>query len=413
MPAFRNPDMRAPVRLSENLITGMRNHHYRCFEHSGIIVATAVTYPEKQMQLSFFTMPIHPLGKPVSQSLREDREAFILADELGFVEGYCGEHTTDQAEIITSTVAFLASLAYETKNIRLGTGTVNMPNSHPARVAAEVAMLDHMLEGRFNFGISPGGLMSDAEVFGNLDRDRNAMFIECINMVLKIWEGEPPYNLTGDYYNITTEKTMMPEIGQGAIMKPFQAPHPPIVGTVVAPFSKGVTAMAARGWEPISANFLLPKWVATHWPNYAEGCAQGGREAKFENWSVAKNICVADDMATAKSYARDPDSPYVLYYSQLLTKLRAGGRLNLFKEDQSMSDDDVTLDYVMDRLVIFGDASSVADQVIAFQEQTGPFGKLVYAGHDWTDYDLGRRSMILMAEQVLPKINAALGAGEQ
>ena len=34
------------------------------------------------------------------------------------------------------------------------------------------------------FGISPGGLASDAEVFGNLDKDRNAMFVECIDMVL-------------------------------------------------------------------------------------------------------------------------------------------------------------------------------------------------------------------------------------
>ena len=130
------------------------------------------------MELSFFTMPIHPLGKSVSQCLREDREAFILADKLGYAEAYCGEHTTDLAENITSTVAFLASLAYETKNIRLGTGTVNLPNSHPARVAAEVAMLDHMLEGRLNFGISPGGLMSDAEAFGSLDKDRNGLALE-------------------------------------------------------------------------------------------------------------------------------------------------------------------------------------------------------------------------------------------
>ena len=34
------------------------------------------------MELSFFTMPIHPLEKPISQSLREDREAFILADQV-------------------------------------------------------------------------------------------------------------------------------------------------------------------------------------------------------------------------------------------------------------------------------------------------------------------------------------------
>ena len=360
------------------------------------------------MELSFFTMPLHPVGKPVAQSIKEDREAFILADSLGFKEGYCGEHTTDLAENITSTVAFMASLAYETKNIRLGTGTVNLPNSHPARVAAEISMLDHMTEGRLNFGISPGGLLSDSEIFGNLDKDRNAMFLECINMVLDIWAGEAPYNLKGDYFEVSTERTMLPDIGQGSIIKPYQDPHPPIVGTVVAPFSKGVTAMAARGWEPISANFLLPKWVKTHWPNYAEGCELGGRPAEAANWRIAKNICVADDMKTAEQYARGENSPYVLYYRQLLTKLKDSGRLNLFKEDQEMSDDEVTLDYVLDRLVIHGDASSVADQVLAFREEVGDFGHLVYAGHDWTDYELGRKSMILTAEKVMPIINDAI-----
>lgn len=362
------------------------------------------------MELSFFTMPIHPLGKPMAQSLKEDREAFILADRLGYLEAYCGEHSTDQAEIITSTVAFLASVAYETKSIRLGTGTINMPNSHPVRVAAEVAMLDHMLEGRLNFGISPGGLMSDAEAFGNLDKDRNAMFVECINMVLDIWSGEAPYNLEGEFFKVTTQKTMMPEIGQGEIPRPYQQPHPPIVGTVVAPYSKGVTAMAQRGWEAISGNFLLPQWVATHWPKYVEGCEIAGRKADPANWRVAKNICVCDDMATAKRYARDPGSPYVLYYSQLLQKMRAGKRLNLFKEDQEMPDDAVTLDYVLDKLVIYGDPASVADQVLAFREQIGDFGHLVYAGHDWTDYDLGRKSMILMAEKVMPLVNSAIKA---
>jgi alkanesulfonate monooxygenase SsuD/methylene tetrahydromethanopterin reductase-like flavin-dependent oxidoreductase (luciferase family) len=268
---------------------------------------------KRLMDLSFFTMPLHPVGKPIAQCIKEDREAFILADNLGFKEGYCGEHTTDLAENITSTVAFMASIAYETHNIRLGTGTVNLPNSHPARVAAEVAMLDHMTEGRLNFGISPGGLLSDAEVFGNLDRDRNAMFLECINMVLEIWASDAPYNLKGDFFSVSTERSMLPEIGQGSIIKPFQNPHPPIVGTVVAPFSKGVTAMAARGWDPISANFLLPQWVKTHWPNYEEGCKQGDRSADPSNWRVAKNICVAKDEKTAKRYARDANSPYVLY----------------------------------------------------------------------------------------------------
>jgi alkanesulfonate monooxygenase SsuD/methylene tetrahydromethanopterin reductase-like flavin-dependent oxidoreductase (luciferase family) len=364
------------------------------------------------MQLGFFTMPIHPLDKDWRQSLREDQAAFVLADELGFAEGYVGEHVTDIAENITSCMLFIASLADKVKRMRLGTGTVNLPNSHPAHVAGQMAMLDHLLDGRLNFGISPGGLLSDAEIFGNLDNDRNAMFLEGIDMVLKLWTTEAPYNLEGRFWKISTARTHLPEIGQGIVGKPLQRPHPPIVVTAVAPFSKGVAAAAARGWDPISANFLMPRWVATHKDSYLEGCAQGGRPADLSNWRVAKSIFVADDLATARAYARDPGSPYVFYYKQLLTKLVKNGRANLFKEDQSMPDDAVTLDYVLDRLVIWGTPDKVADEIAAFRETVGPFGTLLYAGHDWTDVALARRSMVLLAEQVQPRLSHVAEAAE-
>lgn len=361
------------------------------------------------MELGFFTMPIHPLDKDWRQSLNEDREAFLLADELGYVEAYCGEHVTDKAENITSCAMFLASLAYETKSIRLGTGTINMPNTHPAAAAAQAAMLDHMLDGRFNLGISPGGLASDAEVFGNLDNDRNAMFLECINMMLEIWTGEVPYNIKGDFWTVSTERTQMPDIGQGIMPKPLQRPHPPIVVTAVAPFSKGVTEAAARGWDPISANFLMPQWVASHWPRYKEGCERVGRVADPKNWRVAKSVFVADDLETAKEYALGPQSPYRFYYSQLYTKLKKHGRINLFKEYKDQPDDEVTLEKVCERLIVWGTPDKVADDLLAFREETGDFGTLLYAGKDWADRELGRRSMILLAEAVKPKVNAAIG----
>jgi alkanesulfonate monooxygenase SsuD/methylene tetrahydromethanopterin reductase-like flavin-dependent oxidoreductase (luciferase family) len=358
------------------------------------------------MKLGFFTMPIHPLDKDWRISLREDREAFLLADELGFTEGYVGEHVTDQAENITSCIAFLAWLAAETKNIKLGTGTVNMPNMHPATIAATVAMLDHMLDGRLIFGISPGGLLSDAELFGNLDADRNEMFVESINQVLKIWESRPPYNIKGKYWNISTERTLMEDIGQGFIGKPLQRPHPPIVVTAVAPFSKGVTEAAIRGWDPISANFLMPAWVKSHWPKYVEGCERGGRAADPANWRVAKSVFVAKDAATAKAYATDPDGPYVYYYRSLFTKLKKNGRIELFKTRRDQPDDEVTLEAICDKLIIYGTPESVADQLLAFRDEIGAFGTLLYAGKDWKDRELARRSMILTAEQVLPRVNA-------
>ena len=362
------------------------------------------------MKLSYFTMPLHPPERIYAETLKEDREAIMLADRLGYAEAFVGEHVTDRAETVTSCLMFLASLASETKTIKLGSGTVNLPLTHPVVVAAQVAMIDNLLEGRFLFGISPGGLLSDAEALGLLDADRNAMFVEGIDHVLALWREDPPYNLTGKYWNITTEKTLMEDIGQGAILRPYQAPHPPIVVTVVAPYSKGVTAAAKRGWTPISGNFLLPQWIKTHWPNYAEGCEQDGRTADTADWRVAKSIFVAEDEATARKYAHEAEnSPYRFYYRQLMTKLIAGGRANLFKEDQNMRDEELDLDHIVKTLVIAGTPDSVAEQILAFRENVGDFGTLVYAGHDWVDPALSRRSMELMAHEVMPRVNEAIG----
>jgi alkanesulfonate monooxygenase SsuD/methylene tetrahydromethanopterin reductase-like flavin-dependent oxidoreductase (luciferase family) len=359
------------------------------------------------MKLGFFTMPIHPLTKDWRQTLAEDREAFLLADELGYSEAYVGEHVTDQAENITSCIAFIAWIAAATKQMKLGTGTINMPNTHPAQVAANIAMLDHMLDGRFIFGISPGGLLSDAELFGNLDANRNEMFVEAINHVINIWTGEPPYNLKGKYWNISTERTLLKEIGQGCMPRPLQRPHPPIVVTAVAPFSKGVTEAAIRGWDPISANFLMPAWVKSHWPKYVEGCNAAGRVADPAHWRVAKSVFVAKDAATAKAYALNPTGPYIHYYRSLFTKLVKNGRIELFKTYREQPDHEVTLEMVCDTLIICGTADKVADDILRLQEETGDFGTLLYAGKDWADRDLGRRSMILMAEEVMPRVNAA------
>jgi alkanesulfonate monooxygenase SsuD/methylene tetrahydromethanopterin reductase-like flavin-dependent oxidoreductase (luciferase family) len=362
------------------------------------------------MKLGMFMMPLHPPGRNAWETLAEDREAILLADRLGYCEALVGEHVTDLAENITSCLMFLASVAHETKHIVLGSGTINMPNTHPAAVAAQVAMLDHILKGRFLMGISPGGLMSDAEVFGNFQKDRNAIFLECINMVLEIWKGEAPYDLKGDHFSVTTGRTMIPEIGQGTILKPYQKPHPQIVVTAVAPHSKGVTEAAKRGWQPISANFLLPEWVATHWPRYVEGRAAVGAKAAPAEWRVAKSIFVADDEATARRYGRSPEGPYHFYFKQLVRKLVGfGGRSNLFKLDQGQPDSEITPEYVTDKLVIAGTVNSVVDQILAFRERIGDFGTLYYACMDWKDPALGKRSMQLMAEEVMPRVNAALG----
>ena len=361
------------------------------------------------MNLGFFTMPVHPIGRDVTETLREDLELAVIADRLGFTEGFYGEHVTDAAETITSSLIFVAWALEQTSRIKLGTGTVNLPNAHPAVVAAQVAMVDHMARGRFLFGVSPGGLMSDAEAMGTIDRDRAAMFAEAMDHILAIWAGEPPYDLKGAYWDISTARTMITDIGQGRIMKPYQRPHPPIIVTAVSPHSKSVSQAARRGWDPISGNFLLPMWVKTHWPQYVEGCDAGGRKADPANWRVAKSIFVADDLATAKRYATSANGPYHAYYASIVRKMLANGRSALFKRDPGQPDGDVTPDGVVKDVVIWGTPEKVADDLLAFREEVGEFGTLLYAGHDWADRGLAIRSMELMAEKVMPLVGREAG----
>jgi alkanesulfonate monooxygenase SsuD/methylene tetrahydromethanopterin reductase-like flavin-dependent oxidoreductase (luciferase family) len=172
-------------------------------------------------------------------------------------------------------------------------------------------------------------------------------------------------------------------------------------------------AMGASDFHPLSANFLLPQWVATHWPNYVQGKDSVGAPAAVEDWRVARTVFVADDAATAREYGRDSEgSPYRFYYKQMLHKMRTIGRLELFKTHRDQPDEEITLDHVLDKLVIAGTPDSVADQLLQFQEETGPFGELVYAGLDWVDPQLARRSMELMATKVMPQIDAAVGGAD-
>ena len=130
------------------------------------------------MRLGYFTMPVHPLGRDWSQTLREDREAIILADRLGFHDAFMGEHLTDACENITNSMLFNATLIHDTKQIKLATGTTNLAQMHPVVIAVNAAMFDHLSQGRFIMGISAGALTSDSEAIGILDQDRNKMFAE-------------------------------------------------------------------------------------------------------------------------------------------------------------------------------------------------------------------------------------------
>ena len=98
------------------------------------------------------------------------------------------------------------------------------------------------------------------------------------------------------------------------------------------------------------------------------------------------------------------DDPIAAHIDARWRDKLAGGAL--FVNDQF-----VTLDRLLDELVITGTVNEVVDKILALREKVGPFGEIVYAGMDLVDPALGRRSMELMANEVMPRVNQALGLG--
>ena len=339
--------------------------------------------PNIPLSLGFFIQPVHPPGRNYRDVLREDREAIILADRLGYAEALVGEHLTDSAEPITSSLAFIASLADQCQSLTLGTGVLSFLNHHPVTVAAQTAMIDHLLDGRFLLGVG-AGVPSDWEALGNLHSDRNGRLVEGIDQIIALWSGEAPYDLEGEFHQITTASTLTREIGQGVIVRPLQQPHPPILLSCMSLNSRGPDLAGRRGWAGISAGYIPLESVGAHISAYIQGREASGRSPDAAACHVARRLFVAADTATALSYATTESGPHNFYFFNVMTKL--GSR----PAPSAMAD-------LLRRRVIAGTVDQVVEQILHLRNTVGPFGTLLYTGHDWMDPSLARRSMELMA----------------
>src|SRR5438477_8444332 len=144
---------------------------------------------EVPMQYGLFTMPSHPPERGLYDGHRWDLQTLRWADELGFAEAWIGEHHTAPWEPHPSPDLLIAQALMETGQIRLAPGGFLLPYHHPAELAHRVAMLDHLAQGRLNFGVAASGLPSDWAMFnvdGNAGQHRE-MTREALDIILKLW----------------------------------------------------------------------------------------------------------------------------------------------------------------------------------------------------------------------------------
>ena len=360
------------------------------------------------MQLGMFMQPVHDVRRDYTQVLEEDRETILLADRLGFLECWIGEHVSALTEPITAPLVFLATLIERTRNIKLGTGVFCLPLQHPAIVASHAAMFDHLARGRFQMGIGTGSLSSDLELFKvDGDTDRGAMVRESIDAILSLWSGEPPHIHEGEYWDIRVEDRSRAEFGVGAFPKPFQRPHPPIAVSLLGPGSRTAQLAGERGWIPISgANLVQPRYVRDHWERYAAGCEAAGRRPDPAVWRVARSVVVGSSDAEAEDYLLDPDGAMAYWFAYTIAGFRNRGALHLLYPDGHEDEEPPDWTVIAKSMVAWGSPDTVAEKIAALRDTAGDFGVLTITAHEWDDPGFCRRSLTRLAHEVMPRFAA-------
>lgn len=357
------------------------------------------------LKLSLFSMPVHMPTRVLADALAEDRELVILADQLGFVEAWMGEHFTSLGEPIPSPLIFNATLLDAAPNLMLGTGVLCLPQQHPAVVAAHVALLDQLSRGRVIFGIGSGGLSSDWEIFGNMDHSvRGAEMVESIDAILRLWQEDPPIRHEGPKWPFEIKDHVLPEIGLGQMIRPYQSPHPEIAVSLRGPHSGLARLAGSRGWIPLSGNFIPAAHVATHWPTYVDEADKFDVKTDPDIWRVGRSILITDSQAQADAIINDPNGVFSDYYFYLNVHQKIAGETFVPPLNEAAERHEA-MEIAKD-LVIIGTADDVTDQLIAFADEVGKFGHLMVTGHDVSaDPALWRTSMTRLAEDVAPKLS--------
>ena len=356
------------------------------------------------MEVGYFTMPLHPPGSNMTQTLEDDLDQIVTLDRLGYKEAWIGEHFTAQWENIPSPDLFIAQALAMTQNIVLGTGVTCMPNHNPFMVAHRIAQLDHMARGRFQWGVGSGGFPGDFEVFGFDPKagEQRTMTRDAVEVVLQLWNDPKPGLYKHKYWEFTVPE---PDdtYGKRLHIRPYQKPHPPIAVAGVSRNSDTLVLAGERGYIPMSINTVPWEVIKGHWDSVKAGAAKTQRTPDRSAWRVARDLYVAETTEEARqevlegTIARD----FTEYFLPLMKRV---DMLDLMKTDQDMPDSDVTAEYLMDNIWIVGSPDDVAARIRDLYEYVGGFGVLLTMGHEWQPRERWVRSHTLLTEEVLPKL---------
>jgi alkanesulfonate monooxygenase SsuD/methylene tetrahydromethanopterin reductase-like flavin-dependent oxidoreductase (luciferase family) len=333
-------------------------------------------------------------GASQAAAFRDVFETAERAEAWGIDCVWLGEiHFTPTRSIISASLQVASAIAARTRRVRVGTAVQVLPLNHPLRIAEEVATVDHISEGRFEFGVGRSGVVRTYDTYGVAYAESQARFREALEIVRRAWTGEP-FSYAGEFYRIENA-TVAP--------RPYQVPHPPIrmaatsdetfpaAGRLGLPIFIGLRsteisdlqaqlAPYRRAWR--DAGHLGEPSVYLRIPVYASPTALGAREEPRES--------LTSFFARQTELAR-----------QAVGRAGAGPADRRRMQAERMAA--LSYDDILARKVIFGTAAGVVERLTELREQLGLDGIVAELNPGGRiPPELETRSLRILTHEVIP-----------
>jgi alkanesulfonate monooxygenase SsuD/methylene tetrahydromethanopterin reductase-like flavin-dependent oxidoreductase (luciferase family) len=258
-------------------------------------------------------------------ALMNEIELVKAADRHGWKYVWLTEHhfLSEYSHLSAPEVMF-GYLACATERIHLGSGIFNLnPQvNHPVRVAERVAMLDHLSDGRFEFGTGRGAGSREVTGFDIPNTDvTKAVWDEVVREFTRIWR-ETEYAHDGAAFRVPFPNERMPH--RNVLPKPWKLPHPPIWVACGNPptYEKAARlGLAALGFNVASVKDMEPM-VRAYKDHVDEAVPVG--DYVNDNVMITNGVVCLEDGRRAREIACDMGISYlqslVFYYHDTFPK---------------------------------------------------------------------------------------------
>lgn len=347
------------------------------------------------MEFGLFSESGYRQNPTTAQAYAEDVFEIVMGDRLGFSEVWIAEPNSVKANTVTNANFLICQAAPLTRRIRFGTGIRQLPFLNPIDVVQEANVCDHLTRGRYMFGYGGTRVASlhQGRQRGIVDDhfDPRAMTYEAIDLIMKCWRNEEPFDFEGKFYR-----------GQGihVLPRPFQKPHPPVatacsgaVETLEIAATNGFIPLMGRGNDKAEE---IREWAHT----YLDVVERVGRPTSRRPIHATHIVYISDSESKAIREAR-PGLTHLLESRKrdsavfLQSRIPPGGTL-----------DDLTFDYMLDQGYFWvGDPESIRQRIEAYYRESGGFGTLlVSVGIPVATRRKRVKSLRLFMERVAPKL---------